>query len=349
MLADQAAVADRRGAARHSARWLRRVGYALGLALLVVAVGAVVSDTDRLRQAWLAARSAPAWQVALLLALPILNWLLTAAFFQVLTARYGRVRPLEMVALIGSAWLLNYAPVKAGIVGRVAYQKVVCGIAVKDSLKVLIHAEVIALVGSAALLGVLVEAFGAGLPVVPPRGAGAALAVGSVLALAAACATPLPWGRRWGALRVGDRLRRAALCLALRVVDMVVWTVRYMLAFAIIGEPLNPLQAAVIATVSQLIALLPVQLGVREWSVGLLRAFLPGVGGPSTPPATAGQAVAAMTPGLLADVLNRVAELLVAVPVGLLCAAYLARRVASTRSEHDHGSAAPAATSADVP
>ena len=58
-------------------------------------------------------------------------------------------------------------------------------------------------------------------------------------------------------------------------------------------------------------------LGLREWAVALMRSSLPAWYG-------AGAASAA---GLTADLLNRTAELGVAIPVGLVCAAFVTRRI----------------------
>jgi hypothetical protein len=99
-----------------------------------------------------------------------------------------------------------------------------------------------------------------------------------------------------------------------------VWTLRYWVVFAIADSPVTMAQAAAVAAVSQVAMSVPLVgngLGLREWAVGLLRASLPAWYG----------VAAASSAGLTADLVNRAAELLVAVPVGLLCAAAVTRRI----------------------
>ena len=108
--------------------------------------------------------------------------------------------------------------------------------------------------------------------------------------------------------------------MGLRVADLIVWTLRYWVVFAIADSPVSMAQAAAVAAVSQVAMSVPLVgngLGLREWAVGLLRASLPAWYG----------VAAASSAGLTADLVNRAAELLVAVPVGLLCAAAVTRRI----------------------
>src|SRR5690606_21044113 len=117
------------------ARWVWMVAGALLMALAVwIALrrGGMESALDSLRQAG-------ALTVLALFALPIASWLLTATLFWALTRRFGRVRWTEMTALIAASWLLNNLPMRPGMVGRVAYHRLVNAIPVLASVRVLVE------------------------------------------------------------------------------------------------------------------------------------------------------------------------------------------------------------------
>ncbi|HYE03230.1 MAG TPA: hypothetical protein VD963_08335 [Phycisphaerales bacterium] len=301
-------------------RWRGPALFIAGVLLLAAAVWAVTTRGPDLARAWSAARAAPVWLVVLVLALPLANWALTTALFWRLTRRFAPVGAGEMTALIGSAWLLNYLPLRPGMLGRMAYHKHVHGIRYRDSLDVMLWS-----VGATA--------------------AGAALVLGAILA----CSGRAPWvsvgagviaGILLGIALVWRGAAHAWIALTLRTLDVLVWCVRYWAAFALLGRGISPLEAGILAAASQGAMVVPVQLGVREWLVGSAYAALPALGalagpdlpGPARAPAppppaaeSAGAALAAMTPGLLAELVNRAAELLIALPAGLVSTAWLAR------------------------
>ena len=277
--------------------WLRLALYTLGVALLACALTAIWRDRALLESALASARGAPRWMPATLVALPLISWACTSLLFLVLTRRYGRVRASEMLVLIGAAWLLNYLPLRPGMVGRVAYHKAVNHIAIRDSARVVIQAVVCTAI-AAFLLAAAAGVSGNGTdawPLLLP------LLVLLPLALVARARYTDPWSPA--------RLPRAAallLAIAIRYVDMTLWAARYWLAFSIIGSPLPFAQAALVAAVAQVAMAAPVALGVREWVVGLFSAVT--------------------VVGLAADVLNRAAEIAGAIPVGLASIAWLAAK-----------------------
>jgi hypothetical protein len=288
--------------------------FLLGVVLVVAAVWTVMRQTATLQTAWESARAAPWWMIALVALLPLLNWLLSSLVFWVLTGRYGRVGLAEMAALIGSAWLLNNLPMRPGMVGRIAYHKLVNGIPVRDSIRVL----VCALGCTATAAGIVLAA--AALTHLTGGGAialtGILTAVTVPLALASAATR-----RSAGAASMRWRLLTAT---ALRIADVALWALRYWLVFRLIGVPIGPEAAAIVAAASQAAMVVPVQLGVREWIVGLAAAWLPpslaGAAGPGV----------GVAPGLLVDLVNRAAEILVALPVGMLSGVWLAGRRRAT-------------------
>jgi hypothetical protein len=285
--------------------WRGWVSWGLGVVLLGAAVWAVSRHSDDLASAVESARTAPALAWAGLLVLPMVNWVLTAGVFWVLTRRFGRVGTAEMAALIGVSWLLNYLPLKPGLIGRVAYHRVVNGIPVPASLRVLVESLV---VSGAAYLGVLLAVWGWS------SGALAAVA-GSAGGLIVALTGLLPCIRSRSTL--GTDVQHAAAAAVLRLVDLAVWTARYALVFWMIGLELPVSSCVVVAVAGQLASLIPVAFGVREWAVGL-------VGGRLL--AEAGQR-ALIGAAISADLVNRVAEVVAAVPVGLISARVLRGRM----------------------
>ncbi|MDX2118916.1 MAG: hypothetical protein SFY96_12115 [Planctomycetota bacterium] len=293
--------------------WRRRAAFGVGVLLLVGAIAMVVRHPDELRRAMDAARGAAWWLVGLLVLLPALNWVCISGVFWVLTARRapGRVPPGEMAALIGTAWLLNYIPLRPGLFGRVALHRRVHGIAVRESAWVL--GENIAAGGVAiglALLGIVcmravpatraewvIGAFLLGVPV-----------LGTVVCTAVGGATARAW----------------SCAVLLRAVDLSLWGVRYAVASAIAGRGLTAPEAIALAAVSQVAMLVPLAgngLGLREWAIGVAAVSLPAAWSAQAQEMTSAA-------GLFIDLLNRAAEVVAALPIGLVCSGWLARRYA---------------------
>ncbi len=290
---------------RAPGRWRGWASWGVGVLLLGAAVWAVSRHSDDLSRAVESAKAAPVVAWAALLVLPAVNWALTAGVFWVLTRRFGRVGGTEMTALIGVSWLLNYLPLKPGLIGRVAYHRAVNGIPVSASLRVLVESLV---VSGAAYVGVLLALWGW------TSGAMAG-AVGAVAGLVVGFAGLLPCIRSRSTL--GADLRHAAAAAVLRLIDLTVWTTRYALVFWMIGLELPLSSCVVVAVAGQLASLIPVAFGVREWAVGL-------VGGRLL--AEVGQK-ALIGAAISADLVNRLAEVLMAIPVGLICARVLRGRI----------------------
>jgi len=324
----------------------RRIAYVVGVVMLVAAVWAAVRGLDGRGIGEVLSR-APLWLLAIALVMPGLNWLLTTTVFWRLTSRYGRVPFAEMYALLGTAWLLNHLPMRPGLIGRIAYHKAVHGIALRHSSVVLVQALACAGIAAAVLLTqLLASRWGAGGAVNDSLLTTPLLLVSG--ALCGAWIAVRIWSARRSANSQRCRTMSAILdATALRYADAVVWAARYAVAFAIAGEPLGVAGAVAVALASQLAMLMPVQLGVREWVVGLTAASLPGSWFAScaassdaeTIVAASGQAATTLTaiaPGLLADLIGRAAELAWAIPGGLVCGWWLATRRKNKTAE-SHG------------
>jgi hypothetical protein len=285
----------------------------VGVALLAAAVFVASRSAQGLSTALSAASNAPVWLIACVFILPILNWPLSAVTLWLTTnpaeASCGRVSLSEMTLLTGSAWLLNYLPLRPGLVGRLAWHRRVNGIGLGRSIQGLL-ATILA--SFAALIAV-----GAGVMLVGPASFAAALACVIVPALAFFMVAALL--ATWPSTRVRWVWPMAA---GVRVLDVGVWLARTAAVFALCGSPLSIEHAMLITLAGQLAMLIPIAgngLGLREWAVSMLSARL------GISPSAGGLVSAA---GLSAEIVNRAAEMLVALPVGVACSVLLARRFA---------------------
>lgn len=293
---------------------VRLLLFFVGLVLFALALYAAwIGSSDGLR-AFSRATEHPGTLAALVL-LPVVCLLLASLSFWILTLRFGRVGCVEMLALLGGAWLLNYLPLKPGVAGRVAYHKHVNGIDFRWSLVVVIQSIVVGLACFATqvvLASIAAERAWSEW--------GRAVLIASPLALALA-GLALP--------RRGRTLHGWRYCaaFAFRYADSLVWSVRYWLLFSVAGRPQGVSTTSAIAGISQSASLIPIAgngLGVREWMVGLAARSLPEWYGKDTSMPLAF--------GVSAELLNRACEVAVAVPVGLLSLWWLAKRYGKVRA-----------------
>lgn len=309
-------------------RWLR---FGVGLVLILAAVWVVATQGEALRSAVRSIKDASPWRVLAVLLLPLSSMLITTTIFWLLTRRFGPVGWWEMAALIGSAWLLNMLPFKPGLVGRIAYHKAISGIPVSRSIAVVFVAMLIGIIGIALTLG----AVAVSMPSDERAGLRWLVAIGAcTLAIVAGfVARRMLRGETRNLLR--GRMSELGLCILLRVVDTLLWALRYLLAFDLIGVTADYRSCVIYAGVSQIAGQMPVQLGLREWSVGLASSIfgrpIAGAnagglldGGPTL-------SVQGVLPGLQADLLTRAAEIACALPIGLISYLWIARKLKQTR------------------
>ena len=272
------------------------VMFVISIGLLIGAGFYVYSATDGLEEQWEAVRTAPWWMIGLIIAGPLGNHLSVSMCLHALLSRHGKLGKREMAVLIGSAWLLNsYLPMRPGLIGRVGYHKSVNNIRLRDSIESSIWSGVLSGVSNSALLGIafLMTVINAGwsawLPAVP-------------VVLWFGISTMMP----------GKKSRLIMRALAYRQLDVIVWLGRYWLAFTVLDLDMSMADIAMVSAVSQFVTLIPLTgggLGFREFSVGLVAS------------AVGGQ----MDLAVLADLINRGAETLIVVPVGLVCTWIVAR------------------------
>lgn len=296
---------------------VRLLGAAIGLLLFAGAIAAVIGRGDALAASWQAAKSAPLWLFVALAGSIALGPVLTGLSFFVLTRRFGRVGRREMIALIASSTLLNYLPLWPGTVSRVVYHRAANGIRMRDSTRVAIQASLLSGL-SAALLAVLLLTIARPLGV---TGVGA-VAIGFSGAAGAAILSVTLAGR--------DHAWRTPLAVVTRSIELANWAMRYALALKIVGGSIdyeNALAMAAVVRVAMLVPISPNGVGVREWAIGLTAVVL--ADGVTT------------SLGLTAGLLDRALEVLVVIPLGILCAAWLAqhrrdRSPTSDDSTHPH-------------
>ena len=333
-----------RGFARHPA-WTGTAAAAVCLLLLAGAAWVLWQQRESMaRSLSHIAQTAVWWQLAVLIAVPLVNLVLTAQIFWVLNARVmQRGAPLrwgEMVALIASGTLLNQVPGKPGVFGRLAYHKAVNGISLRDSALVVVVAVCAGGAGAAAALSLALAG-------VWHWSAGLAAAVAGLLSLW------WVWRRRVGQLNaqaaniqpaldepvaekkvLGPGLVLASVTVALiRAVETVLWGLRYWVVFDLIDRPVTPSEALLLAAVSQVASVGPFQIGLREWVVGIAASWLPSAPDALAPSSDGqGGLLAAAASGLAADLICRATDLLVMVPLGVPATLWAMRRVVATRT-----------------
>lgn len=279
---------------------LRWLGLVAGVGLAAAAL-VVVGRQHGAVSAALEAVSRPAWgPVALLVGAIGANVILSGLMYSALISRYGRVGVIEMQALIASAALLNFLPLRPGMFGRIAYHRAVNGIAVVDSVKTVGQAIGLSGITAGYLTAALVIS---GLGPVP---------------LWVLVVFPLPLlavGGVGGSLRIWCRAGLA------RYLEVLVWAVRYHAAFALIGSPIEIQTALAFAVVGMITMSVPFVgngLGLREWAIGLAAPLLSGH-------------VLELEIGLTGDLVNRAAELGVMVVVGVAGLAWVGKKKGLSR------------------
>jgi hypothetical protein len=273
--------------------WLTRIGFLVGLALLVGAIIMVWQEHERVAEALDAMRNPAPGLVVLLIAGVVANVLLTGLLFSLLVSRYGHVGLLEMQAVMAAAMLLNFLPARPGLFGRIAYHRAVNRIRTIDSGKTIIQASVLSLCISGYL----------GAVVVLSRSTGLSLWYGGLL--------PIP-------ILIGvaqhPRLRIWALAALVRYFEVHVWSVRYLVSFALIDSHIDPNVALALACLSVITTMMPFVsngLGLREWTIGLLLPTLTAY---------------SLQLGVTAELVNRAAEIVVIVVLGLAGIGWLTHR-----------------------
>jgi hypothetical protein len=271
-------------------RWLPWAGLGVALLLLAAAIATVAGERETITQALDAVQHPSFGRVGLLVAAVVANLVLAGLTLSVLISRYGRVAAIEMQALVAASALLNFLPLRPGIFGRIAYHRAFNAIPAVATVKTVLAAAGLSVAVAAYLALALVVSRWLAMPLWVPVG------------------LPVPL------LALALAIRPARLWVAaglIRYLEVMVWAVRYHLAFALLGSPIDAHSALAFACLSLVTMLVPIVgngLGLREWAVGLAAPLL-------TP--------YVLGLGLAADLVNRATELVVILVLGLVGMAWL--------------------------
>jgi uncharacterized membrane protein YbhN (UPF0104 family) len=269
---------------------LRPVGWVVGLLLMMAAVFIAVRQAD-----FGPLMTASPWTLLAIAALVMANLIVTAALFQIVTRSFDAEPPVghgTMFKLICASGLLNYLPLRAGLLGRAAYLKAKHNLPLRQSVAIL---AVTMVVGTLVLggTGVAVLLAGAGHRAIA---CAAALVVMFVL-------TPLTGPLASRLLR--RRLFGAWTWLPLRAVDMLIGGAKLMLACQALDVQItfeHALALRAIGSLIDMVGVTPNGLGLREWA---MTAMYP--------------------PALAAAVVERAVETVVLIVAGLISLARLPR------------------------
>lgn len=273
-------------------RLLKPIGLVISVALLVAAIVFVAGKKDVLDTALTAIVKPSLPYLLLLLFCVLANIVLTGFLFSVLISRYGKVGILEMQALIASATLLNFLPLRPGLLGRMAYHKVNNNIPIRHTALTIVQAIGISLGVGLYLILALIICDKTDLP----------LWVG--------LAGPMPF---FIVASFTKCYKIWALAGLIRYIEVFVWAARYYAAFALIDYYIDIEEALAFACISMIATLVPFfsnGLGLREWAIGFAAPLL-----------TAYQ----LEHGLTAELVNRAGELIIVLITGLIAIAWLMR------------------------
>ncbi len=273
--------------------WLRLAGLAFGLLCFAGAIYTAIHERTAFASALDALRDPPPIAVLLVLGSIAVGVVLTALLFHILMKRFGRVPFWEMQALIAATAFANYLPLKPGFVGRVAYHRLRHDIRAAHTVRTIV--EAIGLSGTVASLFLFSQFL---FRTIGIEGEWSLLAP-AVLAIG--LRTP--------------RLRTLAQALLVRQVELALWTLRYWAVFQLVGAPIDLDTAIALGSISVIATLLPIVsngLGIREWVIGLLAPLI------SHEAVSTSQAICA-------ELVHRVAELVVMTPIGIAAIVVLVR------------------------
>ena len=99
---------DSDGSVSTKKRLRNRFGFVVGVLLLLGAAVYLASDPEHLRDLITQIKQAPKWAGVIVVVGPIVNWICIGLCLHALVRRHGKVGRGEMLALVGSAWLLNH-------------------------------------------------------------------------------------------------------------------------------------------------------------------------------------------------------------------------------------------------
>ncbi len=295
------------------------IGFALGV-LFIVWCARRAFGGDGFDEVLERLRAAPTWLVVLALAATLVSLLTNGVIFWCTIRPIRALGWVELQAVNLLASFLNYAPFRIGLIARVAYHWRVHGIGPG-----LMGAWLVAVLLSMCVAFVAISL---SMPLAPRIGL-----AGTFLVIVAASALAT-WGiRRLSGTAWAARLLRGAqpmlveprafgLAVAMRVIDIVAWTVRMVAVAAILGAPLTMTQAALLGLAAFALAQNPLgRFGFREAGVAWIASHL--FAGSMT-----GDELTATFARIA--IIESVAEAALTIPLGGLATLWCWRRFATT-------------------
>ncbi|MBI1335564.1 MAG: hypothetical protein GC164_01225 [Phycisphaera sp.] len=243
---------------RHPA--IKAAGFGLGLLLLGAAIYNAWGRVDR--ESLLNASPS----LLLVIGAGVLgNLIASGLLFWVVTKSFDASPPvsvIRMVQLIAASGLLNYLPLRPGLVGRAAYLKARHNLPVKQSLFILAIVLVLGLlVAILVVVSTTIPAYTYSVSVL------GVLVLMWVTAPVARVIFRRPVWHAWS-------------WLPLKSIDVLATALRLWAATSVVGQPLSPSTALACAAAGSLVAavgLTPNGLGLREWTIaGLSELLAPG-------------------------------------------------------------------------
>ncbi len=307
------------GGIRPFRRWWRWTGYVVAMVLLgwAVYMGARAVDWDKAREAEIA-------DGAMLMGLVVVSLVLNAVLFWMITKPFEKkgmgLSAGEWVALVSGTSLLNYLPMRAGLVGRIAYMKQQHGITVKGNMATLagVAAGTTGVYGLLAALTIWRGSFDGVWWV--------GLVIGLCIGVGISYPLLVLGSGRFGTMKVGPSVVGwIGIWYVIRVVDSFCFAGRFYLASKMLGYELGfeaSLTMGVICNFAVLATPVPGGMGIREWLGGFLAEL--GVLGGSAPELKEAIAI------LVAD---RAGEVLVFTVMGSIGLWYLHGRVRKREKE----------------
>jgi len=299
---------------------LQATGFAIGSALL----GWILWHSGP--GLWTRLRGADPWLLAALLGTSVASLAINGTIFWLALRPIRRLPLIELQGVNAFAGLLNYAPIRLGVVARIVWHLRVDRLRVREiaawfaSVTYTILVPLGAAITAALLTTTLDWRF--------------ALLMGS-LVVAGGVAAPIVV--RWAPIRSRtnglERVLSDPLVLwgsmGLRIVDLGLWALRMLVALRILGLELTPTQGVMLAMANLAVTLNPLgRVGFREATTALIASRL-----------LAGQGDLLQQAGELALV-ESAGEFFVAAPAGLIAAFMLARRWREARRTNSRARAA---------
>lgn len=300
-------------------RWLRWIGFALALVLLGASIYFAVEE-GRSGGGFGKLLEADPLDLAMLLTLVLITttvvnglmfWVVNRPFVD--PAR--PVHPVAMMGLLAASALLNYTPVKAGLVGRIAYLKHRHGVAYGASvlMHMMISGAMLGSIGVVLLATLWRRELDALWWVSVAVMVVAVALVGALLLHYVPPKKVADWVGRSSLNGVGHAFHVLLFGTALATVNLMGMAVRWWLVGRILQVDLSIVDATYLSLISTLSSAMPANgLGLREWlnkiggEAGLLGK---------------GLEASAMTVSLL----DRAAEVAVVMVTGLVSLAWLSR------------------------